>query len=57
MNITEGRYTATVRINNGGYFALVTRNGSCLHGIAGRHYATEKAAIVGARKMLAKAAA
>ena len=55
--ITEGRFPATIRPNSGGFLALVTRNGDCLHGIPSRQYATAKAAETGALKMLRKAAA
>jgi hypothetical protein len=55
--ITQGRYTATIRRNAGGYLVIVTRDGDCLPGIPSRSYATAKTAETGARKMLAKAAA
>ncbi len=57
MTITQGRYTATIRSNNGGFLVIVTRDGDCLHGIPSRSYADMKRAQTGARKMLAKAAA
>mgnify|MGYP007034033255 CR=1 FL=1 len=36
---------------------IITRDGDCLPGVAGRFYASAKSAETGARKMLAKAAA
>jgi hypothetical protein len=55
--IKQGRYTANISRNNGGFLVIVTRDGDCLHGIPSRSYATAKAAEIGARKMIAKAAA
>jgi hypothetical protein len=56
-SIIQGRYEATIRSNSGSLMVIVTRDGDCLHGIPSRFYATEKAALTGARKILAKAAA
>ena len=39
------------------YPVIITRDGDCLPGVAGRFYASAKSAETGARKMLAKAAA
>jgi len=54
--INQGRYTATIRTNSGGFLVIVTRDGDCLAGMPSRSYATAKAAEKGARGMLAKVA-
>jgi len=56
-SINQGRYTATIRNNSGGFLVIVTRDGDCLHGVPSRFYSNEKTAATGARKMLAKAGA
>jgi len=55
--ITQGRYAANIRPNGSGFLVIVTRDGDCLPGLPSRGYASEKAAHIGARKMIAKAAA
>lgn len=54
--ITEGRIKATIRFHpETGFYVLATRDDQCLPGIPGKHYASEKAAITGARRMIKKA--
>ncbi len=55
--ITQGRYTANIRRNDGSFLVIVTRDGDCLHGIPSRSFVSAKSAALGARRMLAKAAA
>jgi hypothetical protein len=57
QTITQGRYTVTINPNCDGFFALITRDGQCLHGIPGRHYADKKRAQTGAKSMFKKAGA
>lgn len=55
--ITEGSIRVTINYNEEcGYFVLASRDGQVLPGIPGKHYATEKTAIAGARRMIKKAA-
>jgi len=55
--ITQGRYTANIRSNDGSFCVLVTRDGDCLPGIGSRMYADMRKAEAGALRLLAKAAA
>ena len=55
MRIKEGRYAANIYNDSGGFYVIVTRDGDCLPGIPGRHYANEKRALTGARNLIAKA--
>jgi len=57
QTINAGRYGATIRNHIGSFYVIITRDGDCLPGVAGRFYASAKSAETGARKMLAKAAA
>ena len=57
QTITQGRYQVTINPNGDGFYALITRDGQCLHGIDGRHYETAKRAQTGAKSMFKKAGA
>lgn len=55
--INQGRYTANISRNSGGFLVIVTRDGDCLPGIPSRSYVSAKTAETVARKLLQKAAA
>jgi len=55
--ITKGRYEVSIRPNGSGFYAILTRDGQCLPGIAGRGYDTAKKAETGAKSMFKKAGA
>lgn len=54
--INQGRYTANISKNSGGFLVIIDREGSCLYGMPARLYVDMKRAEAGARRMLAKVA-
>lgn len=56
MVIVTGTYSTTInKEQDGSFFVLITKEGQCLPGIKGKHFATYATAVRGANRMLAKA--